>query len=114
MFSLLRWHRNDEATQEISLGDLDIVKLSLISWAKRKELGLSKWTLAVTATLSLLVVVIQASILVWLAMDISDIMFCSDVTRHVGPVENFTSFFNNEGHDTHYMYKDLWDNNYTR
>ncbi len=48
--------RKDESTEEISLGDLDIVNLSVVSWAQRKELNMSKKNICFTFLLSLLVV----------------------------------------------------------
>ena len=112
---LARWFKREEPSEKIALQDLDIVKLSLISWTERLQLGSSKKFICSTFTCSLFVVLVQAIILGWLALDVTDITFCGDIVRHLkfgsGSLENF---FEDDGLDTHKKYQDMWVNNFSQ
>lgn len=85
--------RAEEEPENVKLADLDIVKLSVISWIYRNDLTSKKTFTWATLFLSLLVIVIQAGVLIWLSLDVTDILFCGDVVRHVNrgadPIELF-------------------------
>lgn len=104
--------REENATETVSLGDLDIVKISTIAWCQRNTMGFSKKFICSTFFLSLVVIVVQVSILVYLIMDVSDIMFCGDIVRHIDK-DNPEHFFKDQGLDSHKLYKDMWYGNFT-
>ena len=50
--------REEERTESVTLGDLDIVKISTLSWVERKELNFSKKFICSTFCLSLVVITV--------------------------------------------------------
>ena len=105
MSALIKFFRRDDPTEEVNLGDLDIVKISLIAWAERKNLELSKKFICSTCCLSTVVVLVQMAILLYLEFDVVDIMFCGDVVRNINSDQtDIEQFFAGKGKDTHRTY----------
>ena len=50
--------RDEERTESVTLGDLDIVKISTLSWVEREELNFSKKFIFSTFCLSLVVIIV--------------------------------------------------------
>ena len=63
---LQKYFKKDSPTETVTFGDLDIVKLSAMSWSQRHEIGVSKKFLATTWCLAVVVVFVQTVILWWL------------------------------------------------
>lgn len=92
--------REEERTESVTLGDLDIVKISTLSWVEKDEMNFSKKFICSTFCLSLVVIIVQVSIMVSLISDVTDIMFCGDVVKHIN-MDDPEHFFLLEGKDTH-------------
>lgn len=91
---------------------MDIVKLASIIFSKRDEMKSSNRRLAATFCLSTMVLIIQISVLAYLAGDVEDITFCGDIVRHLdltGPMEQI---FKKNGRDAKSKYTDLWEEQY--
>ena len=100
-----KFFRKENSSETVAFGDLDIVKLSAIAWIQRNEIGVSKKFLATTWCLAVAVVFVQTVILFWLWQDVTDIMFCGDVVRHINKGDgSLLQFFNDNGTDTHKVY----------
>ena len=97
------------------MSEMDIVKIAIVAWTHRTEMGFSKKFIGCSFVLSLTVVVIQVAILVGMHLEISDRMFCGDIVRHIETQAGKpTNFFANDGNDTHAYFKNLWTDTYLK
>jgi hypothetical protein len=57
---------------------------------------------------------VQVYVVYYLSSDLTDILFCGDIVRHITfEPGKLKQFFKKEGRDTHSKYKDLWDGQFT-
>ena len=98
----------------MALNDLDIVKLSALTFREREKLDMGIGTICSTFLLSIIVIIAQLGVLYYLGSDMTDILFCGDVVRFIASGEGTSEmFFKKNGADTHRKYKDLWETNFT-